>query len=61
MIAAQEASIAPLEEARPMIVRQLTDRREAEQIVAHARELQQSVEIKNPDGTPAMKAEEAKP
>ncbi len=61
MIAAQEASIAPLEEARPMIVRQLTDRREAEQIVAHARELQKTVEIKNPDGTPAMKAEEAKP
>lgn len=61
MISAQEAALAPLEEVRPMIVRQLTDRREAEQIVAYARELQKSVEIKNPDGTPAMKPEETKP
>jgi hypothetical protein len=61
MISAQEASLAPLEEARPMIVRQLTDRREADQIVAYARELQKSVEIKNPDGSPAMQAGEKAP
>lgn len=61
MIATQEPSLAPLEEVRPMIVRQLTGRREAELIVAYARELQKSVEIRNPDGSPAMKAEEPKP
>ena len=61
MVAAQEASLAPMEEVRPLILRQLTDRREAEQIVAYARELQKTVEIKNPDGSPAMKTEEPKP
>ncbi len=61
MISAQEASLASLEEVRPMILRQLTERREAEQVVAYARELQKSVEVRNPDGSPAIKPETKTP
>ena len=60
MIAAQPEGKATLEEAKDLILSRLTEQKSVEQIVAYARELQKTVEIRNADGSSAVK-EEPKP